>query len=84
MNTSQRETSHLVQHEAHISLLAEAATQAVEDLETKSFVGSGVVPRMNVHLNLLIGFGTQLSLWQTKLKTPHVHFCISSTGALPG
>lgn len=48
-----RETSDLIEHEAHISLLAEAAAQTVEDLQAKSFVGSRVVTRVNVHLDLV-------------------------------
>lgn len=30
----------LIEHEAHISLLAEAATQTAEDLQAECFIGS--------------------------------------------
>lgn len=72
-------TSDLVQHEAHVSLLAEAATQTAEDLQTKSFVGCGVVSRMDIHLDLFRGSGRKLLMCtaMTMFKTAHVfqHTC---------
>lgn len=50
-----RGTPDLVEHEAHISLLAEAPAQTVEDLQAKSFVGSRVVTGVDVHLDLSTG-----------------------------
>lgn len=52
--------SNLIEHKAHIRLLAQAATQAAEDLQTERLVGSGVVTRMNVHLDLFRGSDRQL------------------------
>lgn len=47
--------SNLIKHKANISLLAQAATQAAEDLQAERFVGSRVETRMNVHLDLFRG-----------------------------
>lgn len=47
-----RETSNLVEHEANVGLLAEAAAQAAEDLQTERLVGSRVVASVDVHLDL--------------------------------
>ena len=63
--------SNLIEHEADISLLAEAATQAAEDLQTERFVGSRVVTRVNVHLDLFSGSGRQ-SLYSRPCLKLHV------------
>lgn len=52
INKQKQEISNLIKHKAHISLLAQAATQAAENLQTEGFIGSRVVTRMNIHLDL--------------------------------
>lgn len=56
--TERREekASNLVEHEAHLGLLAEAAAQAVEDLQAEPFVVGRVVARVDVRLDLNGGF----------------------------
>lgn len=48
----EKEPSDLIEYEADIRLLAEAATQTAEDLKTKRLIGSSIITRMNVHLDL--------------------------------
>lgn len=50
--TNKTQIPHLIKHKADVSLLAQAAAQAAEDLQTKRFIGSRVVTCMNFHLDL--------------------------------
>lgn len=45
--------SDLIEQKSYVGLLAQAATQAAEDLQTESLVGSSVVAGVNIHLDLL-------------------------------
>lgn len=68
-------TSDLIEHEPHISLLSEAAAQTVEDLQAESFVGSRVVTRVNVHLDLWWMCG---QVWMFLLLMTHITNSVES------
>lgn len=71
--------SDLIQHEAHICLLAETAAKAAQDLQTESLISSGVIARVDICLDLKNIIHTiQLTLInqmhnETLLSTVHVY-----------
>lgn len=56
---------YLIEHEAHIGLLAQAAAQAAENLQAESFIGSRIIARVNVHLDLHDSFKRTVNTPQT-------------------